>query len=302
MSIRLNDSELAALHCQRPEAWHLYVVLKTLMDFATGMVGASRRISWKVLQTHLYVTPCQGLSDSGEPHKSKVRRTADVLSKAGLIDIRSDLKTLLFFLPLAEADYQAQINPDTNPTQTRHSKPDTSGCSNDAGFSHENVKSRQYTFSKETEYPDIISGIRYPEDKREPNGSPEREIAAPPKPKKPTARGARLTLSELPAVWRDWCRSERPDLTPERTWEAFSDYWAGIPGARGCKSDWFATWRNWCRRERPGRPSGRADDMPSKAARLAEINRRAGDEFVVGGARPVQGTVIEGEFRKVRDA
>ena len=65
MAIRLEDAELAALTGQRPELWQLYIVLRTLMDYHTGLVGATRRISWRSLQEALYVEPGQGLQRRG---------------------------------------------------------------------------------------------------------------------------------------------------------------------------------------------------------------------------------------------
>ncbi len=110
-----------------------------------------------------------------------------------------------------------------------------------------------------------------------------------PKPK-PTARGARLTLSELPDTWRIWCQDHRPDLDPSEAWEQFRDYWVAQPGQKGVKVDWMATWRNWCRREqqRSSNPARR----PTKADQLTDANRTAGDEFVGGG-------VIEGKSRRI---
>lgn len=132
MAIRLEDAELAALTGQRPELWQLYIVLRTLMDYHTGLVGATRRISWRALQEALYVEPGQGLEDTGTPTKAKVRRLADGLARAGLVQNRSALKALIFFLPLAVTDQFASNKPGTNPAQTRHTHPGTSDTSNDA--------------------------------------------------------------------------------------------------------------------------------------------------------------------------
>lgn len=71
------------------------------------------------------------------------------------------------------------------------------------------------------------------------------------------SRGSRLTVSELPADWRAFCRHHRADLDPDKSFAAFRDYWIAKPGKDGTKSDWFATWRNWVRREHPGTYSER---------------------------------------------
>lgn len=66
------------------------------------------------------------------------------------------------------------------------------------------------------------------------------------------ARGARLSLSELPDDWREFCERERPDLRPIETFNRFKDYWTAKPGKDGTKLDWQATWRNWVRNEKQG--------------------------------------------------
>ncbi len=74
---------------------------------------------------------------------------------------------------------------------------------------------------------------------------------------KPEKRASRFALTQLPEDWAGFCSAERPDLDPQATFARFSDYWRGVPGAKGRKLDWDATWRNWCRSERPG--SARSD-------------------------------------------
>lgn len=79
----------------------------------------------------------------------------------------------------------------------------------------------------------------------------EVEVKRSEKPKvKNTSRATRLSISEIPEDWILWAKTERPDLTPERVFEQFHDYWIGVGGSKGCKLDWFATWRNWCRQQR----------------------------------------------------
>ncbi len=64
-------------------------------------------------------------------------------------------------------------------------------------------------------------------------------------------QGTRLPEGwQLPEDWREWCAKHRPDLDPQATAEAFSDYWHAKPGKDASKLDWFATWRNWCRNQR----------------------------------------------------
>lgn len=162
MAIRLEDAELAALSGQRPELWQLYIVLRTLMDYHSGFVGHTRRISWRALQEALYVEPGQGLEGTGTPTKAKVRRLAEGLERAGLVCNRSALKQLVFFLPLAITDQSAPNKPGTNPAQTRHTHPGTSDSSNDAVCGPDPPITRQVPISKGTVKAGTppVSGIR----------------------------------------------------------------------------------------------------------------------------------------------
>lgn len=63
-------------------------------------------------------------------------------------------------------------------------------------------------------------------------------------------RASRLQVETLPDEWREFCRSERPDLDPTRTFARFADYWRAKAGKDGRKLDWLAAWRNWVRSER----------------------------------------------------
>jgi len=60
--------------------------------------------------------------------------------------------------------------------------------------------------------------------------------------------GSRLSKDLLfTGEWLLFCKQERPDLQPLRTFEQFKDYWVAQPGQKGVKLDWDATWRNWVR-------------------------------------------------------
>jgi uncharacterized protein YdaU (DUF1376 family) len=63
-------------------------------------------------------------------------------------------------------------------------------------------------------------------------------------------RSTRFDLQEMPDSWIDFCKQERPDLDPRKTFDAFRDYWIAQPGSKGVKADWMATWRNWVRNTR----------------------------------------------------
>lgn len=71
---------------------------------------------------------------------------------------------------------------------------------------------------------------------------------------------------ELPDEYRDFCRTERPDLDPDRVAAKFADFWHGKPGAGGKKLDWLATWRNWVREERAPARNGSTPHKHAPAA------------------------------------
>lgn len=53
---------------------------------------------------------------------------------------------------------------------------------------------------------------------------------------------------ELPQEWIEFCKSERPDLHPQKTFDDFRDFWISKP-KDNTKLDWLATWRGWVRRQ-----------------------------------------------------
>lgn len=77
---------------------------------------------------------------------------------------------------------------------------------------------------------------------------PEPEPELEPKTNIKSTRGTRLSLETIPQEWIDFCKAERPDLNPMKTFEEFKDYWVAQAGSKGVRADWLATWRNWVRR------------------------------------------------------
>ena len=68
-------------------------------------------------------------------------------------------------------------------------------------------------------------------------------------------KGSRLSTDfELPETWTEFCQTERPDLTPQKVFDSFKDYWVAKAGNQGVKLDWQATWRNWVRNQNIAKP------------------------------------------------
>ncbi|RRD59532.1 helix-turn-helix domain-containing protein [Leucobacter sp. OH1287] len=94
----------------------------------------------------------------------------------------------------------------------------------------------------------IPKGILRPQNETPPFSA--REKSRTPKNKKPTTRqGTFLAEGWTPKPETiDRMRAECPNVDLQREHQVFTDYWAGVSGARGRKRDWDATWRNWIRR------------------------------------------------------
>lgn len=63
-------------------------------------------------------------------------------------------------------------------------------------------------------------------------------------------KGSRLSIESLPKDWCDFCKAERPEIDPQRTFQQFRDYWIAKAGKDASKLDWLATWRWWVRNQK----------------------------------------------------
>lgn len=104
MGIYLNSNELEAMvgiqHLQKLVYTH---GIRPYMDFATGIVGIKRGISWQSISEALYVEPAPGIK-GGSPKKHPIRTAVDGLIRAGLLQPMSTPKKLIFKCLLAETD------------------------------------------------------------------------------------------------------------------------------------------------------------------------------------------------------
>lgn len=117
MDFKINQQERDALKGlpHLPRLTYLEA-LRPYMDYATGIVGVKRGISYQSLAEELYVEPHTGYISSGSPSKQQLRRALKTLERAGLVSIQSVGKKLILKCELATWDYSAQNKPDTNPT------------------------------------------------------------------------------------------------------------------------------------------------------------------------------------------
>jgi len=103
--------------------------------------------------------------------------------------------------------------------------------------------------------------------------------------KEKRSRGSRFDLQEMPDSWIDFCKQERPDLEPRKTFDAFRDYWIAQPGSKGLKADWTATWRNWIRNTRVS-----PNSQPAKQDRKMDL--------LMGRRQPDVVTVIDADYQE----
>jgi hypothetical protein len=122
----ISGDELEALEGLPHIVFRLYVSLKQHMDFQTGIVGKTRRISWMGLRTMLYVEEHQGFDDSGTPSLGKVRRAMEWLKRSGLVEdmgTKQRGEAIIFKLLLAPLDQSEKNKPGKNPARTRQGNP-----------------------------------------------------------------------------------------------------------------------------------------------------------------------------------
>lgn len=104
-------------------------------------------------------------------------------------------------------------------------------------------------------------------------------------------KGSRLSTQSMPDEFLDFCRQERPDLDPHRTWNQFRDHWIAIPGKGGVRLDWLATWRKWVRGERAPQqarasPVGRQSAFDRNAEIAASLSGKSFRQDIIDVTPP----------------
>lgn len=119
MTIRLCDAELEAFKGLRTDAVALYVQLRRRMDYATGLIGARRgaAVSWEALREMVCLEPGPGVTRSGMPCRSRVRRMVQTLLRAGLLEqLNKPRETVVFRCLLAHVDASFSNKPGNKST------------------------------------------------------------------------------------------------------------------------------------------------------------------------------------------
>jgi hypothetical protein len=108
--VGLNKQEKQALYGQTPFVrWMYEHGIREYMDYATGIVGVARRISYQSLKEEMYVEPESGIpkTETGNPTTNKIIRAISRLERLGLLK-RIDERPLVFECVLANRDNSAQ--------------------------------------------------------------------------------------------------------------------------------------------------------------------------------------------------
>lgn len=98
----LSSDELNQLHGAGPVAFVVYVWLRSWMDFASGVVGASHTISIRMLEEacERHITRGAGVQVE-RPSRKEVRVALDELLRRGVLLRRGGGDLLVFFMPFA---------------------------------------------------------------------------------------------------------------------------------------------------------------------------------------------------------
>ena len=104
MAYQINKAEHAALYGLPHLQQLLYLrAIRPYMDYATGVVGIKRGISYQSLAEECYIEPHQGYA-SHRLSRDQIRRAVAGLERAGIIKIASKAKKLILNCLLAATD------------------------------------------------------------------------------------------------------------------------------------------------------------------------------------------------------
>jgi hypothetical protein len=152
-SIKVTEEEMTVLFGLPHLSIVLYMLgLRPRMDFANGTVGVKPLISWQALREAIYVEPHPGIKHQDTSYDA-IRRAAGWLEKAGLIRMRSRDRQLIFFLPMAHADFSVRNKAASSPPD-QADRPIDSVLPMTGG--RENKTSRQTKIQKAATHP--VSG------------------------------------------------------------------------------------------------------------------------------------------------
>lgn len=123
MEYKINHTERETLRGLPYLQRLLYIEgIRPYMDYATGIVGLKRGISYQSLSEEMYVEPHPGYQ-SGSPSRDQIRRALRGLEKSGLIQQQNYPKKLVFECLLATQDNCVQNKAAIKPPHQGATKP-----------------------------------------------------------------------------------------------------------------------------------------------------------------------------------
>ena len=270
------------------------------MNYRTGISGVDRTLSRQFFFELL--EPSERTTDP-EPKVTKdgLRAIFAMLERVGLVEkVPNERgKGVIFRCILADTDKSVQKQ-DAPKTHQRRTHQDAPAKPTEYGRFDEQDAPKTHQRRTHQDAPPPVSGNPVLEETAIAVSESKSARAPASKPKATTARGTRLTLSELPDDWRQWATGKRPDLDVQDVWERFHDYWVAKTGADANKADWQATWRNWVRREQGRLPEDRRGytgqrQPPMSREQAAEA---ANEDLRRRRGLARAGNVIAGEFSR----
>lgn len=114
----INEYEIDALDGLPPFDFKLYCILRSHMDYSTGVVGKKRRISYRMIGEWMYIEQTPGRHTAGAPTREQVRQSINRLMKSGLLQ-PTDI-SLVFRMPLATQDQCVQKSSNRGATGEQH--------------------------------------------------------------------------------------------------------------------------------------------------------------------------------------
>lgn len=218
MPFQINEDEREALRGLPMLAREIYFLgLRPFMDYASGVVGVKRGISWKSIAEELYVEPHQGIK-GGEPTEKELRRALAWLQKEGLVGPNQADRRLVFELLLATRD---------------------KSVSKKVGSKWADEEGREAGSTEASNY-----GALQGEEGGQLGGGKTGKVGTPPVSDLPTSSSARFPMHDdwVPSArgWPATClrNALKPEeLTDDRMRE-FRSFWINQPGKHQSQGQW----------------------------------------------------------------
>jgi hypothetical protein len=214
-----------------------------------GLLESEAVLSLTIEARWLYIAICLTADDMGlfeatefrlarraDLKKEHIQRLLSMLNDVDLIRLYSDGKKTFGIIPKFRQRLQIK--------RIKYPIPPESLYIDDED-AIEKFNKLKYLASKTTDTQQLDSGYVSDAQPSEPEPEPEVE---PKSNKYKSNKGTRFNLDSIPEEWVLFCKKERQDIDPYKTFDEFKDYWVSIAGSKGIRADWTATWRNWVRR------------------------------------------------------